>query len=126
MQWLASEIIVDAPHFVACYFGMSTTSRPLPASSPAALASKRRRSLLLPAAGDRGRGRETGRREAAISAFVASLPPGSAVRVREVIGGAGLRLTKDQRRSVGAALVALGYAPHGQGPARCYSRKGSA
>ncbi len=66
------------------------------------------------------------RRQGAIACFVARLAPGASITVREVVEGCGLRLTQGQRRSIGAALVALGFVAEGAGPARRYVRRGAA
>lgn len=86
----------------------------------------RRRSLLLPTVGDRGRGREVVRREGEIARHLAALPPGAEISMGEVIAACGLRLSAGQRRTVGAVLVALSFAPKGAGRARRYVRRGEA
>lgn len=86
----------------------------------------RRRSLLLPTVGDRGRGREVVRREGEIARHLAALPAGAEISMRDVIAACGLRLTSGQKRSIGAVLVSLGFTPKGAGRARRYVRRGAA
>lgn len=66
------------------------------------------------------------RRQCAIACFVARLAPGASITAAEVVAGCGLRLTHGQRRGIGAALLALGMVPEGNGPARRYVRRGEA
>lgn len=70
----------------------------------------RRQSLLLPERGPRGRCRHVQAREAAIAAFLASLPPGAAVSVCQVLREVpGLRLLPSQAGTIAATLRALGW-----------------
>lgn len=69
----------------------------------------RRRSLLLPERGQRGRGAETARRTAVIAAHLACLPMGTAITVREVIALPGVRLTEAQAGIAADVLRSLGW-----------------
>jgi hypothetical protein len=86
----------------------------------------RRRSLLLPTVGDRGRGRAVVDREGVIARHLAALPAGAEISMGEVIAACGLRLSAGQRRSIGAVLISLGFSPKGAGRARRYVRRGTA
>lgn len=86
----------------------------------------RRRSLLLPERSPRGRCRHVQAREAAIAAFLASLPPGSTVTAGEVLSRVpGLRLVPGQEDAVKAGLKAAGWRPAGRG-CELWARTGDA
>jgi hypothetical protein len=65
-------------------------------------------------------------REGVIARHLAALPAGAAITMGEVVAACGLRLTHGQRRSIGAVLLSLGFAPKGAGRARRYVRRGEA
>lgn len=70
----------------------------------------RRRSLLLPERGPRGRCRHVVAREAAVARYLDSLPPGAAVTVCQVLREVpGLRLLPSQSGTIAATLRALGW-----------------
>ncbi len=77
---------------------------------------RRRKSLLFVERGQRGRSRHVQAREAAVAAFLAGLPAGSAVTAREVLSAVpGLRLAPGQEGAVKEALRAAGWRSAGRG-----------
>lgn len=75
----------------------------------------RRRSLLLPSTGERGRGRVPAARDAAIRGFLSRLPEGAAITLREVLAAAGLRSAPGHLRAAREVLAAAGWRSPGPG-----------
>jgi hypothetical protein len=88
---------------------------PQPAATPPIGTARRRRSLLLPGTGQRGRGRAALTREAAIRAVLAGLPAGAAITLRDLLARVRLHGCADHVRAARAILTAAGWQSPGPG-----------
>lgn len=95
-----------------CFMTISTIQ---PAAALPACAPPRRRSILLPERGQRGRGKAALMREAAIHAFLAGLPTGAAITLRDLLARVRLHGCADHVRAARAVMTAAGWQSPGPG-----------